>query len=383
MFRPAPLFLLAIACQPELTHSPSGVPIPDSVRVIGQLPDSADVELLAEELQPGQFELLGDGASGALAVVERVDPDRVGTFSSAYVACPDCNRGSCDAGYVRNIEVGLNFQGGTRGAHVTTELSSENFSVFGQEAFNAVSGPSTEVAFLGTLNTCGTFSYRFDVEACPATVITDLFRAKSGTAATVQGDRVVLTPNSSNLAGGATGRTQLDWSHDFSFTYRFYVGDDEAGAEGISFLFHNDPEGSTDVGTGAGEGYGLSAIQRGLAVVVDTASGSGGTGPDYLAFFETDADLVLARLDLPDLEDDGVHDLVISWNATTNRLSARVDGLSELALNRNVPTLDLNAATTRLSRISLTASTGAAFNEQWVQLVSADAVFTSPDVLCF
>lgn len=377
-----PLLVVLAACQPELTHDPAGQPLPDDVRVLGALPADLDLTEVIAGLEPGQLQVVGD-ATGDVAVIERVDPARVGTFSSSYVACPECNQGECEeSGLGREIRVGLVHQGGSTGAHVTATSSAVNFLPDSDFVFNAKPGQAVDVLLPGTLAACATFSYRFDVQQCQAGTVHDLFVVDTSSDAFVQNDTIVLTPNAGSQSGQAYGRTRIDFSEDFDLQFEAFLGTNNGGADGLAVLFHADPAGQANVGT-LGGALGVDGVVNGLAVVLDTYRNTPEPNADFLGFRDTDSGL-LGTATTPNLENGVFHPLRITWDVSAQTLVAVVDaGTSSertLTLVEDVPVTRLGGAT--LADVVLSAATGGATNTHQIQMTSAEGVFEDPTVLC-
>ncbi len=82
-------------------------------------------------------------------------------------------------------------------------------------------------------------------------------------------DSFAVTPDAALKAGGAMLEQRVDLSQAFSITFEINVGDDDAAADGMAFVLHNDPRGAEALGT-AGGGFGAIGIANGLAIEFDT-----------------------------------------------------------------------------------------------------------------
>ena len=78
-----------------------------------------------------------------------------------------------------------------------------------------------------------------------------------------------LTPPESDQVGGAWLSSPVNVSDDFTFTFTFAISDSPGGADGLTFVMHNDPRGANSLG-GHGSGLGYSGIQNSVGVRFDT-----------------------------------------------------------------------------------------------------------------
>ncbi|WP_440880716.1 lectin-like domain-containing protein [Tenacibaculum sp. C7A-26P2] len=139
-----------------------------------------------------------------------------------------------------------------------------------------------------------------------------------------------LTPALNMQRGNLMSKNKISFSESFKLDFQVNLGSKKGnGADGITFVFHNDPRGSAAVGDSGG-GLGASGIQNGIALEVDTWN----NGPpkndiadDHGAIFDTDNDAALTSpIGFSELEDDNWHSVQITWNVITNTLSYTIDG---------------------------------------------------------
>lgn len=72
-----------------------------------------------------------------------------------------------------------------------------------------------------------------------------------------------------NQAGCAWYQNTLDFSLDFDFTFTVYLGNNDAGADGQTIVFHSDPVGTNVCGI-AGGGLAAEGINNALVIEMDT-----------------------------------------------------------------------------------------------------------------
>lgn len=160
MTRSSFILLALTACDPQLT-SETPTSLPADVVLTGELPADFDVDAALDTLHPGEVLVVG-GSGGELAALQRIDPERVGSFVLRGARCIDCPS-TCPP-LRRTLEFDLELTGGDTAQHVTQTLSSANFTPDGDVTFFPGSvGDVTTLTFPGTLDSCGAFSYYFDV----------------------------------------------------------------------------------------------------------------------------------------------------------------------------------------------------------------------------
>lgn len=197
-----------------------------------------------------------------------------------------------------------------------------------------------------------------------------------------------LTPPFANDQRGAVWNTaQLDLNEDFTLRFTANFGSiDGLGADGIAFVMHRDPDGTTAIG-GAAEGIGYAhyvltpdEVSPSVAVEFDTwyngiATGDGGSNDrfrDHIAIVEN-ADqfnplqpIVNASGASNNIEDGLDHEIRIVWDADNTLLSIFFDGEPRESITRDF----VNTAFAGNSNVfwGFTASTGGGTNEQTVCL---------------
>ena len=81
----------------------------------------------------------------------------------------------------------------------------------------------------------------------------------NGDATQISGSEYRLTAASNNQFGTAMSIRTVDLSNDFSIDAEIYLGTNNGGADGMSFVLHNDSRGSLAVGFGEGSTLGSMA----------------------------------------------------------------------------------------------------------------------------
>jgi hypothetical protein len=137
--------------------------------VRGELPDGIDIEDVLTQVPPGGFGVVGDPTTGQLATIVPTSANSPEVVSSNFsvtdpAACTDCGDG-CDV-LTRTIEIGLTQDSGPEGSPLQVQPhASTNFNAPEHSPSSWISsvGSNVTVSTLGTLGTCATFSYYFDI----------------------------------------------------------------------------------------------------------------------------------------------------------------------------------------------------------------------------
>ncbi|MFZ1784960.1 MAG: PKD domain-containing protein [Ferruginibacter sp.] len=141
------------------------------------------------------------------------------------------------------------------------------------------------------------------------------------------------------LGGSVWNNNKIDLSQSFDFNFDIFLGNSDAGADGIAFVLQPI---STSVGS-AGGGLGYSGITPAVGITIDTWQNTSDGDPAYdhiaiqlngnLDHSNTNsiAGPVTALSTSNNIEDGNWHSFRISWNAATKTLSAYVDGSFRLA----------------------------------------------------
>ena len=193
-------------------------------------------------------------------------------------------------------------------------------------------------------------------------------------------DVFTLTPDAKGQTGAVMFDDRLDLNQDFALSFSAYLGNKDAGGDGIAFVLHNDPWGADSIGAGGGS-KGARGIDNGLGISLDTYSTAGELKSDYTAFFDTDApgNASLSKpLALPNLEDGQWHDVTVSWNAATNTLTYWVDGQQGGTITGDLANRYFGGSD--YVYFGFTGATGGAKNLQQVKVTSLNAAYAAPPV---
>lgn len=190
---------------------------------------------------------------------------------------------------------------------------------------------------------------------------------------------IMLTPNERYAEGIAYSSNKLDLNDYFEIEFDIYLGDnDELGADGITFVIHNDPKGFNAFGTyGECMGYGrfnpnfLSGnyIAPSVAIEFDTYQNPYQNDPacDHIAYLENGSSYHEKYWNNEDpnfnLEDDQMHSFRFRWNPESQEITVRLDNLVVYQGTRNL-IQDVFEGETKVIW-GFTASTGMKHNLQY------------------
>ena len=197
----------------------------------------------------------------------------------------------------------------------------------------------------------------------------------NGSARAISTTEIQLTRTTYNEVGTAMSRVRIDFAQDFTFDYQLNFGSiDASGADGIAFLFHNDPAG--ELATGAtGGGLGVLGIRNSIAIKFDTWNNGGTDQPrDFAVVFDPELSTspsnsvhITSPVALnggSNVEDGQWHTVSVSWDADTKTLAYTFNGTLVQSVTRDIVAQDLNAP---YGYFGFAASTGSAFNDQRVR----------------
>lgn len=189
-----------------------------------------------------------------------------------------------------------------------------------------------------------------------------------------------LTSNAPGKTGAMMSEVRIDVSQDFTFNFDVYLGKNDAGADGMAFVLHNDPVADRALG-GGGNGLGDGGIRYGLGIEFDTYNSGGALGDiagDHTQFVDTDgagktAKAVTGPVNLGNIEDGLWHAVRVSWDAETKTLSYTFDGKVMGTITKDIAK-DYFAGS-KLAYFGFTAATGGASNTHLVRLNDVKATF--------
>lgn len=156
---------------------------------------------------------------------------------------------------------------------------------------------------------------------------------------------VSLTQNLTDQSACAWNYGVFDFSQPFTHQLSVNLGNNDAGADGVAFIYQNDPRGSSACGL---SGLGLSAqgILNSWIVEFDTYDNglSGERVADHVSIgingvlnpVPTLTGGQLPPQDMPNLEDGANHILMTSWDPTTMLFEVFVDNTRYLSINHDI-----------------------------------------------
>ena len=155
------------------------------------------------------------------------------------------------------------------------------------------------------------------------------------------GDCIQLTPDVAYSEGIAYHQTKLNLERFFEIEFDIYLGKKDEGADGITFVIHNDPRGFNAFGTyGECMGYGRwrkdylrgAYISPSIAIEFDTYQNLSQNDPacDHAAYLEGGTNFHTSFWNNDNtsynLEDDRMHNFRFRWNPESKMVKVTLDG---------------------------------------------------------
>jgi hypothetical protein len=191
-----------------------------------------------------------------------------------------------------------------------------------------------------------------------------------------------LTADLTAVSGNIMSNERILLTHDFSISFNIFLGRNDRGADGMTFVLHNDPRGAEANG-GRGGGLGAAGIVNGLAIEFDTFNNGAAAGDirtDHASFVDTDGGFMpLTRpINLRNVEDGKWHRVTVTWDVESQTLSYNFDGKRALSSSITRDLSDDFFGGSDSVHFGWTAATGGIGNQQMVKVTALNAVF-DPD----
>ncbi len=186
-------------------------------------------------------------------------------------------------------------------------------------------------------------------------------------------DCVIITQNSPSQGACVWNSTGLiDFSQTFDYEITVYLGDNDGGADGITFTFHRDPAGLTACGTNGGH-LGMLGVSPSWSVEIDTYDNGWAWHDifdDHIAIFANGdnslpliAGPVSATNPPSNIEDGNTHLLRIVWDPASMLFSVYFDGQLRLSVTYDI--INSVFGGDPMVYWGFTGSTGMAYNLQY------------------
>ncbi len=208
--------------------------------------------------------------------------------------------------------------------------------ISGTPAQAVIPGTYTITATLASTGCTGTTTLLLSDPSCSPFAAAD-FQTNGN--ATLSGNIYTLTPNQGNRNGSAWNKNRLFLDQDFDINARVYLGNSDAGADGIAFVLQNQ---SLNAGSSGG-GLGYAGITPSFAVEFDTYNnGSIEPNQDHIAIIANGntagAHNTYSTPFEVQMEDGQWHTARFVWDATAKNFQVWYDGT-----RRHNITIDLKA----------------------------------------
>jgi hypothetical protein len=188
-----------------------------------------------------------------------------------------------------------------------------------------------------------------------------------------------LTANLTAVSGNIMSNERILLTQDFSISFNIFLGSNDRGADGMTFVLHNDPRGAEANGGRSG-GLGAAGIVNGLAIEFDTFNNGAAAGDirtDHASFVDTDGGFMpLTRpINLRNVEDGKWHRVTVTWDVESQTLSYNFDGKRALSSSITRDLSDDFFGGSDSVHFGWTAATGGIGNQQMVKVTALNAVF--------
>ncbi|MBX2841090.1 MAG: lectin [Flammeovirgaceae bacterium] len=199
-----------------------------------------------------------------------------------------------------------------------------------------------------------------------------------GTANFMSGNCILLTPDVPYSEGLAYHNAKLDLTRYFEIEFDIFLGRKDEGADGITFVVHDDPREYKAYGTwGECMGYGrwspnaywANSITPSIAVEFDTYQNLQQNDPmyDHIAYLENGVSFHKTHWNNNkndfNIEDDFLHDFRFSWDPSSQTITVKLDGMVVYQGKRDLVNDIFNGETSVIW--GFTASTGKKSNLQY------------------
>ena len=188
-----------------------------------------------------------------------------------------------------------------------------------------------------------------------------------------------LTADTKAVSGNIMSNERILLTEDFSISFNVFLGARDAGADGMTFILHNDPRGADVIG-GRGGGLGASGILNGLAIEFDTFNNGAAVGDiatDHASFIDTDSGFrpLMGPISLGNVEDNRWHSVNVTWDFQNQTLKFEFDGNPALSSSISGDLANNFFGGSDSVHFGWTAATGGISNLQLVKVTALDAVF--------
>ncbi len=211
-----------------------------------------------------------------------------------------------------------------------------------------------------------------------------------GNATYMDGGCIQLTPDEPYSEGIAYNSTKLDLNYNFEISFDIFLGENDKGADGITFVIHNDPRQFEAFGTyGECMGYGRwspesafgNYIAPSIAIEFDTYYNPRQNDPesDHVAYLENGTNFHKKywnnNIKNFNLEDGKMHSFRFRWQPEQKLITVYLDGNKVYEGKRDLITDIFNGNSEVIW--GFTASTGRKHNLQYFCLRRL-AIFNEP-----
>ena len=179
-----------------------------------------------------------------------------------------------------------------------------------------------------------------------------------------------LTPNSKNRVGSVWNNNKIDLNNDITLEFKLYLGNNNAGADGVAFAFQPN---NSNIGT-SGQGMGMGGVSPSLVVFIDTYDNGTNDPPyDHVSIHKNGDFLHGNSNELAsftsvggglDLEDGNWRNIKVNWDASANTFSFYYINMLNPILTYTGDIINNIFLGDPLVYWGMTGATGSLYNEQ-------------------
>ncbi|PQJ61595.1 L-type lectin domain-containing protein [Photobacterium angustum] len=196
-------------------------------------------------------------------------------------------------------------------------------------------------------------------------------------------NEIIITPNLNSQRGAFWTTDKFDLAAPFRVRFGIYLGNSDAGADGVTFTLQNAAAGNQAIGQ-LGGGLGSQGLDPAVTIDFDTyANGASylDIANDHTAIYDP-APFPFTRIgttthDLDNIEDNQYHEVIFDWDPSTNTFDYYFDGVLKETLVRDFINQDFNGDSN--VHYGFTGATGGAKNLQKVCIIDQTISFTEYD----
>jgi hypothetical protein len=199
----------------------------------------------------------------------------------------------------------------------------------------------------------------------------------NGSAGHLGNNEYKLTNNTEQQSGSIWFGNHLDLDADFTLEFEIYLGDADGGADGMTFVLQQSPQGTAATSIGGGLGY--RGITPSMGVEFDTWKNPDNNDPDadHISInmngkVKHDESQITSPFEVGNIEDNKYHKVKFTWTASVQLFKVFWDGNPNAKIEKTIEMKGLLFNNNSFVYWGWTGSTGNAKNLQKVKMISGN-----------